>query len=972
MNWLFISFIVLCHLDDAISAIRPSTHPSTYQDTYFNYQWPLANNGQKVIGDIDDITPVETSGVSWASIDWSFELDKKMRRDTVVAIIDSGVDITHEDLKNRIYLNESECRDGRVPLGPTGDPDKNGFEGDCAGWNFATNDVRRQRLVDDDVGHGTHVAGIIAANINNGIGLSGLSNRIKILPLKVYDSREGLGNQDVISLRVARAINYAIERKVDVINLSLGWPVAANIKEVKMAIDRASSLGIAVVAAAGNDRHDALIYPCAYKSVICVGSININGEVSRFSNFGGHVDILAPGGQILGLTPMTLSSDLFGVKGYDIKFGTSQAAPFVTGAIALLKGIFPEASLDEIHSSLLRSARKVSGKAFGLDVFSASGLLQIQGAYKTLASQEKLLTRPVFKEFDRVVIDEENLSGEYLLTLLHQQEMKESDLHVVSHHSGVIVEAGLTEKGVLLKFRVKSKWESASLKLSVTIKGHTFFHQLQLVKGIVHKKISYLSDKSNLLKDLSTIASPYEFDTHPRFFRFLKESRRLEVYELKDGIIHQSISLNLSDIDQLIDGIGIIRVDIDADGILDYWISGLVLDSEGNAKEIRYVFFNEAGELLNSTLHQGGAPTVGLSFDYSLPQPMMSRFIQVEHPEFGLISIPIFLSRAPVEGIDQSKDVFDPNPLLTGGHIHFLWPHPVEGKVIWRVRTLSKAGLLKKLREQLALPSWEKFEFLNIRLNDEDKTGELSVLFRIGSGILQHYYHLHLRGNDFLESAHSAPLSKSKDLKLRAFYSSLDFSNQAFDSAYVISEDDETVSRKTILRGQFSKNKMRSLLLGEESVLENFSYTTKDPSAFIGSLVKEFHLPDQSVRFFELDTTLEAVVGKEGVKQVFSAPIYRTSFIQGSTFSLRFIPLASRGNHGKLMPTLYVDNSGLFSPTLNMWAVSDERLYVPVKYAFEIPGHCQAMNPFFSQSESYAVLFCKGQNGTESIELVSF
>lgn len=972
MKIIIFIFSLIIFSNDVFSSIKPSSETNLVSDLYFKYQWALENAGQVVIGDIDDITPIETHGVSWANIDWDPKLDELFKRDTVVAVIDSGVDLEHEDLQGRIYLNEKECRDGRVPLGPTGDPDNNGFEGDCAGWNFATKDIRRQRLADDDVGHGTHVSGIIAANMNNGLGVAGLSNRIKILPLKVYDSREDKmpeGSLDIISLRVARAINYAVSRKVDVINLSLGWPIVANISEVKEAIEKAEAAGIIVVAAAGNDRHEAQIYPCAYKSVFCVGSINNDGEISRFSNFGGHVDILAPGGQILSLIPMTLSSDYFGMKGYDIKFGTSQAAPYVAGAAAILRGIFPEASNEEIRSALMSASRKVPQTASGLHVFTNSGLLQIKSAIKHLKAQKSLAVLPVFKEWSHLVLDE-SLKASYDLEIINSKKLITKKIEVQSGDEDVEIKWQMSDKGMKLFFTVKDQWVSANYQFKIKIDEEEFLHQILLVKNVKANKEVYHVRDQGLLARLQTVPSPGHLDVKPRFFVFSREHKKLSIYSLENNEVTPRIELSLPEIDLILDGIGIQRLDIDGDGQLDYWITGVVLDEQGQASELRYVFFNDKGEIINNRLHQQ-SKTIALSSVYSLPIPAQSRFIQINHPEWGPIHTAVFLSYGPLEPKDQSTNVFEADRSMNGVHLNFMMPERENGKIVWKVRSFTKSGVQKKMRSQLNLPSWAKFDFLTLRLSEESASGEIKVLFRTGSGIIQDYYHLVLTSEDFLNASLSSSTSFSHSLDIRGFETKFDFSNQVFDSAFVLNDQGD-ILRATILKGQYSQDRMRSLLLGEDQVITSFSYKTQDPRDFIGSLIKEYYYASQSVRFYELDSTLEVVKTEDGSEKRFSAPLYRTSFIQGSMFSLRFNPLFSYDEKGNLVPSLYVDNSALFSPTLYMWLVTDEKVYVPVKHSFEVPKGCQAMNPLYHQKQAYVVLFCRGQNAPETIELVAF
>jgi major intracellular serine protease len=209
----------------------------------------------------------------------------------VVAVIDTGVDYYHPDLMGRIL----------------GGKDFTG-KGDYMDGN----------------GHGTHVAGTIAAS-NTGTGIIGVAPKAKILALKALDDN-GEGYMDW----TVQAIRYAITQDVDVINMSLGGPHTLSLRR---AVQEAVNAGIIVVAAAGNegdgnDQTEELSYPGAYPEVIQVGAVGYNGALAYFSNTNKEVDILAPGEDILSTYP--------GGK-YARLDGTSMATPHVAGAAALLK-----------------------------------------------------------------------------------------------------------------------------------------------------------------------------------------------------------------------------------------------------------------------------------------------------------------------------------------------------------------------------------------------------------------------------------------------------------------------------------------------------------------------------------------------------------------------------------------------------------------------------------------------------------
>jgi subtilisin family serine protease len=261
---------------------------------------------------------------------------------TVVAVIDTGVDWNHEDLAANIWTNPNE-----IP-GNGKDDDKNGYVDDVRGWDFVNagnsscsfaEDCSREDNDPSDVqGHGTHVAGIIAARANNNLGISGIAPEAKIMPLKAgfsTGSSAFLQTDDII-----QAINYAIDNGADVINMSFA---GYGLNVLSTILNQANSRGIICVAAAGNNSSNTPIYPAAISSVIAVGSTADGISKSSFSNFGAWVDITAPGSWILSTIPGNR---------YDHKSGTSMSSPIVAGVAALLKAKNPGSSSDAIKKLL--------------------------------------------------------------------------------------------------------------------------------------------------------------------------------------------------------------------------------------------------------------------------------------------------------------------------------------------------------------------------------------------------------------------------------------------------------------------------------------------------------------------------------------------------------------------------------------------------------------------------------------------
>lgn len=245
----------------------------------------------------------------------------------VVAVIDTGLDIKHEDITSNLWINPGESgldKNGKDKASNGVDDDNNGYVDDLHGWNFVTDN---NSLVDNH-GHGTHISGIVGAVGGNGKGISGVSPKVSLMTLKYFDPKSlGANNLE----NTVKAIHYAIENGAQIINYS-GGGTDFSLKE-KEAIVRAQKKGILFVAAAGNERSNSdqnKYYPADYDldNIISVTAIDPSKNILPSSNYGQiTVDIAAPGQQIYS----TLPNGKYGPM-----TGTSQATAFVSGVAALI------------------------------------------------------------------------------------------------------------------------------------------------------------------------------------------------------------------------------------------------------------------------------------------------------------------------------------------------------------------------------------------------------------------------------------------------------------------------------------------------------------------------------------------------------------------------------------------------------------------------------------------------------------
>jgi subtilisin family serine protease len=300
-------------------------------DALFPNQWALRNLGQTGGGQSVD---VDASG-AWDTTRGDASL--------VVAVLDSGMDLTHPDLAANRWVNPGEVPNNNL------DDDGDGLVDNVNGWNFLSD----SNYLTDYAGHGTHCAGIVGAAGNNSIGVSGIAPVVKIMPLVVIDSDGLLFTSDAVN-----AMNHAVAKHVLVTSNSYGGTTSS--KAEKAAIDAAQAQGILVVCAAGNDYpakniDTARLYPAAYSSanIISVAATTDMDARAAFSNYGvASVDLGAPGVGILSTLPG-------GTYGYES--GTSMACPLVAGACVLVKAAHPTLAWSGIRSAILNSVDPVPG-----------------------------------------------------------------------------------------------------------------------------------------------------------------------------------------------------------------------------------------------------------------------------------------------------------------------------------------------------------------------------------------------------------------------------------------------------------------------------------------------------------------------------------------------------------------------------------------------------------------------------------
>jgi subtilisin family serine protease len=291
--------------------------PVLPNDFEFEFMYSLRNLGGDQAKTNADISAPEA---------WAFGTGS---RSVIVAVIDTGIDYFHDDLKDNLWINPRE-----VPFNGI-DDDGNGFVDDVNGYDFIWNDGDPF----DDNQHGTHVCGIIGAKGNNGVGTVGVCWNVSLMALKTFDESGNGSVADAIA-----AITYAVENGARIINAS--WTLEERSRALEEAAQYAADAGVLIVAAAGNNHSELPYYPAAFESVVAVAATDARDNRADFSNYGPHVDVAAPGANILSTLPE---------NSYGMLSGTSMASPHVAGVAALVLSRFPMYSRQELFDILVNS-----------------------------------------------------------------------------------------------------------------------------------------------------------------------------------------------------------------------------------------------------------------------------------------------------------------------------------------------------------------------------------------------------------------------------------------------------------------------------------------------------------------------------------------------------------------------------------------------------------------------------------------
>lgn len=918
-----------------LSLLYTSITSAQTHDTLFKEQWGLRNSGQKVFRAESEIHREEVTGIPGidAKRPTKAQLDALPKdKEVIVAVIDSGIDMNHPEFEGRLYKGK---------------------------------DFLNDEAMMDDTGHGTHVAGIIAANVD-GKGIEGLTPfQVKILPLKVLSSKVNSfvyenknRERKIVTDIFANAIIHAIESKVQVINMSLGWPQIINSPKVIKALDVAYERGITIVAAAGNNNKDVPTWPCGHAAVICVGAMDVRGELTEFSNHGGKVDLVAPGEWIISSTPRSLESRVLRIQGYDAKNGSSQAAPFVTAAVALLKLQNPEIGVDEIKAKLYSSTYPLKKDADGR--FVRFGALSIEGA---LNSETKTLVSPLVKEIVTVPV---NAQGEFNfnipLEILGKRpekisveidgvaanvQMKDDSIQVSGTLSGLLQDS---EKKIIFTTRYDGK----TLKTPATL---SFASEVELDKlisspipGVHPSQMMTIQGaiRGAKLTQISVEDEPtYDFhgyiqDADPKSAQTLVIRFRANAGE--GAKVDRTI---LTDIRQLLT---VFEKDVNFDGkndLIYYGISGKqdhiflhFTDLEG-----KDLFGSNSRWEMPITTFEGLPLTAGEG-NFS--------WLKMK-TEMGELLVPYYHKEWLLPDEDNSKRLIDFEPKGMDQRLYYWEPQKKENRIIVRPRVIDSVDFKKELRKKLNAHPREsvRIERLLPQSKLERKDGSTRHLVSVGEGGFNRKFYLlkvsevgkyeitqHVDGDAFL-TGNNVLMTRSLG----------DFSR----------------SENAFLMTLLDRSNARVKPLSDSSVHRAWNLKTSNWSNPFFEVVASFEAPERKTLFFESRYHVYVYEQNGSADPVArKLPINRDSSIPGVNFSETLQPVVVK-RKGQMNPGVAINSTWIYGDRLYTMLSSKNEFIRPISLSVILPKNCVPLKTQFVKSlgtSAYALL-CQGQNGVE-------
>lgn len=699
-----------------LSALLISTSAFA-QDPLFPLQWGMNNQGQSIFRDQSEIRRDDVRGTP--GVDVRMPLPTQMPQgvagqEVIVAVIDTGIDTQHPEFAGRLL----------------------------PGKDFLDN-----AAMADDMGHGTHVAGIIAANVD-GVGIQGVTPaQVKILPLKVLStSLTGfVYKRRMITDIIADAIIHAIESRASVINMSLGWPQVVNSPRVLRALDLAGERGVVVVAAAGNNNKNMPVWPCPHPAVICVGAMDNQGKITEFTNHGGKVDMVAPGEWIISAFPRALESRVLRVRGYEAKNGASQAAPFVAAAAALLRLQDPSMSVSEVKARLYASSTAIPRDADGR--FVRFGALNIQGALGAApAPMASVLTKSLMMVN---VAKNGNYSFSAPLEVWGDAfipptvVMQGLDASVSVENGRLQVNGNIPDLTVDNERTVTflTTYGTTRTRAQVTLSFISEVGADDLLKvripGIPAASLMAIQDQLRRTS-LSVVSVEDRPSSDYHGYVQARTENTIRVTSVRASVDDRQATLAQIQLPEHATLLAVFEKDVNLDGVND-----LVFYGQNTARDKLVLTFTQ----LN------GSPLWGERSRWELPLSTFEglplkdgeragfSWLRVQSP-MGEVVVPYYQKAWMLPELDNARTLNDHEPMGVSARLYYWEPYLDGNKIAARPRVVDSVAFKLALRQQVSASSWEEsyVERMLPQSQEERSSGQVRHVVSTGEGFFRRFH----------------------------------------------------------------------------------------------------------------------------------------------------------------------------------------------------------------------------------------
>lgn len=959
-------------------------------------QWGLRNIGQVESVAIDDLTTVSIQGRIGEDIG-ATDAPAERPGDILVAVLDTGANYEHPDLDGQLSEKVEECKayiaftkcsaettaakrkscqDGYKNV----DSDGNGYPLDCSGWNTtiparAGDEIWGTPDAADENGHGTHVTGIIGAAVN-GVGVRGVAAKVKILPVKVITASpsgpvrpQSTGQRsvttptpgsgtDLKSSRgfgdlVARGLLYAIRSGAKIANLSLGWPAEVESHLMREMIELAHQKGVLVVAAAGNDATDALVRPCSYNGVICVASHDPDGGISNFSNFGSGVDLAAPGLNILSTWPEAIDTITFTeALGYEIKSGTSMAAPHVTAVLArLLNAGF---SSREAYARLMLGARPHQPSRFQgpgrVQAFTLSGNADLARAFK-VAPQPLFLPvdkSPIAVNWNRVAhevsfhLPLKNAWVDGRVVEVEARLIGTSDASLSKSRWTFATWAADETKNLSTSLVIRDKRLESELLIEVRIRASGFSEQIRILQAEVRvpvgptpadRSLEVLAVDGNSLRD-ATIRSVTSLDDQggSDYIAVVARDSQTELRLLKETAGRFKVNgeaLIPSSTDELL---LIHRVDVDLDGSSDYvFVYRTLVPPPSGSKDkpqrgFQFRFFDSSLRPLSVPFKGTHASVI----EFDNKRAVISDNFQ--WMRLGNRLVPAWVTRGLTPELEKAD--FDP------------WNPDPNDPPSYRLYYLAEDGL-----RSVSAPGEDAYVLARLAMTPEQRqAGRIPVL--IGTGL------------DTKMTYSIAEIIDGKTATSTAIFSDRYRNLRGVEAKEITSLDPLVPAQGTAFSSESFRGAQRVSLVGAERIheakvaaLSKLDTVTSVAAVFSGanrSAVISQTIYDLQIHDLETNTTA-------------ATSLRRFSFLPGFFFFRFFFPVAVGDSQGsERLPAVFVSGGLGISPGVDVIVPRYEngqlqKLVRPAKLRFQPQAGCKEVGnavPATVNRPSALMFFC--------------